>query len=481
MAVRIVLISVCAALLAGAAAAAEQAPQDLPAPVVKALKRHALPAQSVSVYVHEIGSAEPLVAHLADTPRNPASVMKLLTTLAALEELGPAYSWKTEAFATAPVRAGRLEGDLYLKGYGDPYLVIEHFWRFLRQLRVAGVEEIAGDLVIDQSYFEPVPDDPADFDGRPQRAYNVLPTALLVNFQAVNFRLVPDRKRVRVLADPWPAQLELDNRLRLTRERCRGAARDVGVKPGRKGERELVVVQGKYAAACGEQEIFRVVSKSVPYIHGVFKAVWTELGGRFQGNAREGLVPPDARLLVATTSPPLSDIVRSINKYSNNVMTRQVLLTLGAERAGPPGSIRKGVEAVQGWLARRGLVFPELVLENGAGLSREERISARSLARLLLAGYESPYMPEFMSSLPISAQDGTLRQRFTGTPLEGRVHLKTGSIDYVRSMAGYVLDRHGRRVVVVSLHSHPRLDTASGEAVQEELLRWVYERPARTP
>jgi len=478
---RIIPALVCTLLLGGVAAGAEQAPEGLPAPVVKALKRHALPAQSVSVTVHEVGSAEPLVAHLADTPRNPASVMKLLTTLAALEELGPAYSWKTEAFATAPVRAGRLEGDLYLKGYGDPYLVIEHFWRFLRQLRVEGVEEIAGDLVIDQSYFEPMPEDPADFDGRPQRAYNVLPTALLVNFQAVNFRLVPDRKRVRVLADPWPAQIELDNRLRLTRERCRGVARGVGVKPGRKGERELVVIQGSYAAACGEQEIFRVVSKSVPYIHGVFKAVWTELGGRFAGEAREGVVPPGARLLVATTSPPLSDIVRSINKYSNNVMTRQVLLTLGAERFGPPGSIRKGVEAVHGWLARRGLVFPELVLENGAGLSREERISARSLAKLLLAGYESPYMPEFVSSLPISAQDGTLRRRFSGTPLEGRVHLKTGSIDHVRSMAGYVLDRQGRRVVVVALHSHPRLDTASGEAVQEELLRWVYERPARTP
>ncbi|MDO8597151.1 MAG: D-alanyl-D-alanine carboxypeptidase, partial [Sulfuricaulis sp.] len=172
-----------------AAMPAQSAPSaTLPAEVMQVLKRHGLTAQGLSVYVHEVGQPEAVLTVGADVPRNPASTMKLLTTLVALEELGPGWTWKTEAYASAPVRDGVLDGDLYIKGYGDPYLVIEHFWRFLRALRKGGLTEIRGDLVIDQGFFDPGSAQPSDFDRRPQRAYNVQPRALLVNFQAVNFR-----------------------------------------------------------------------------------------------------------------------------------------------------------------------------------------------------------------------------------------------------------------------------------------------------
>jgi D-alanyl-D-alanine carboxypeptidase/D-alanyl-D-alanine-endopeptidase (penicillin-binding protein 4) len=196
---------------------------------------------------------------------------------------------------------------------------------------------------------------------------------------------------------------------------------------------------------------------------------------------REEAVPTQARRLHVQYSPPLADVVRSINKFSNNVMSRQLLLTLGAERHGVPGTAAKGIEVVQAWLARRGLAFPELALDNGSGLSRAERISARHLGQVLLAGYASPFMPEFMSSMPIGALDGTLKRRFGGAPLEARLHLKTGSLNEVRSMAGYLLDRHGRRVVVVVLHNHPQLNTFAAEQVQDALLTWVYQRPLAPP
>ena len=220
-----------------------------------------------------------------------------------------------------------------------------------------------------------------------------------------------------------------------------------------------------------------MVSEPAPYILGLFRLLWTELGGRFAGDVREATVPAEATLFHTSYSPPLADIVRSINKYSNNVMARQLLLTLGAEKAGAPGTTDKGIQAVSEWLKRRNLIFPELVLENGAGLSREETISARHLGQVLLAGWRSPYMPEFISSLPLAAMDGTLRRRFNGAALEGQMHLKTGSLNDVRSVAGYVLDRAGRRVVVVCLHNQARADTAAGEAVQEAVLQWVHERP----
>jgi len=125
---------------------------------------------------------------------------------------------------------------------------------------------------------------------------------------------------------------------------------------------------------------------------------------------------------------------------------------------------------------RRGLVFPELVLENGTGLSRKERISARHLGELLLVGFASPSMPEFLSSLPVSGLDGTMRHRLTNTPLAGRVHIKTGSINNVHAIAGYVLDQTNRRVVVVVLHNHPQADTASADAFQNAVLDWAYRR-----
>ena len=451
----------------------------LPELVATALKRHGFAARGLSLYVHEIGQAEPVLSVSADVPRQPASTIKLLTTLAALEELSPAWQWKSEVYVKQPVRDGRLAGDLYIKGYGDPYLVIEYFWRFLRGLRATGLETIEGNLVLDQSHFAREEGDAADFDNQPLRAYNVLPNALLVNFQAVNFRFipVPAEKHVQIIAEPLPANVELENRVVLADGACRGWARRLGMKLRHEKDRTRVIFSGTYDTGCGSNDLFRVVSEPAPYILGLFRSLWAELGGRFEGDVREGTVPVDATLFHTAYSPPLADIIRSVNKYSNNVMARQLLLTLGAERGGVPGTTTKGIEALQEWLKRRKLVFPELVLENGAGLSREETISARHLGNILLAGWGSPYMPEFISSLPLAAMDGTLRRRFNGAGLEGQMHLKTGSLRDVRSVAGYVRDRAGRRMAVVCLHNHARADSAAGEAVQEAVLQWVYERP----
>jgi D-alanyl-D-alanine carboxypeptidase/D-alanyl-D-alanine-endopeptidase (penicillin-binding protein 4) len=492
-------------------AAAVAAPDQLPPEVAQALRNFRLSERGLSVYVHELGSAAPLLAVRADTPRNPASTMKLVTTLAALEILGPAYTWKTEAYALAPVRDGVLDGDLYIKGYGDPYMVIEHFWRFLRALRKSGLEEIRGDLIIDQSFFAPPDGRSADFDRRPLRAYNVQPRALLVNFQTVNIRFFPQpgEQRLRIVADPQPAHLTIDNRVRLTRGPCRGGARGLSMQAtamdggsaenagaafrstamdggsakiagaefplANRTDLQKIVFSGRYSPECGNDQLYRVVAEGEQYIHGVFKTVWTEMGGRFAGGVREGTVPPEAQLLHGAVSPPLAEVIRVVNKYSNNVMARQILLTLGAEKYGAPATVDKGVAVIREWLAQRGLDFPELVIENGAGLSRDERISARHLGELLLKAWESPYMPEFLASLPILATDGTLRLRH-GAGLAGRAHLKTGSLNDVRAQAGMVLDDKGRRLVVVILHNDARADIA-GEAAQSALLSWLSRRP----
>lgn len=449
---------------------------DLPQPVAEAVRQAGIPQNALGIFVQQIGAARPLLAVGADRPMNPASVMKLITTYAALELLGPAYTWKTEIYGGGPLQGGTLRGDLILKGYGDPRLNLESFWLLLRNLRQAGVREIAGDLVLDASYFDVEKSDPAGFDAQPYRAYNVAPEALLVNYKMVNLQLAPEPEanRVRVVADPVPEALTLNNNLKLASGPCNdwrtALAADITVAGGQ----ATVSLNGRYSAECGDKVLSLSLYDNAGYIHGLFKQLWAEQGGRFTGAVRNGQLPASARLLVSRESPPLAEIVRDINKFSNNVMARQLFLTLGAYDSGPPATLAKAKLAIASWLASKQLEFPELVLENGSGLSRVERISARHLGQLLLAAFHSAIMPEFMSSLPIAAVDGTMKTRLNGDPVAGRAHVKTGLLDGVKAIAGYVLDRSGRRLVVVCLINHPQ--AVQAQAVPDALLKWVYDR-----
>jgi serine-type D-Ala-D-Ala carboxypeptidase/endopeptidase (penicillin-binding protein 4) len=450
--------------------------ESLPPPVVKALKQQRMSQHSISLYVHEIGQPLPLLSHRAETARNPASTIKLLTTLVALERLGPAYQWRTEVYGDQPVRQGRLSGNIILKGYGDPSLTIERFWLLVRALRDTGLSAIGEDLVVDQSYFDVPPEDPGEFDARPDRAYNVAPRALLVNFQANAFRFIPQDGGLAIATVPRMETVTVENRVQLTGRPCRGWASELGMRVTHNPLTSRVLFSGRYASDCGERVLFRSIVDATRYIHGVFKSLWQEQGGTLNGNAREGKVGSKARLLYVHHSPPLAEVVRSINKYSNNVMSRLLLLTLGAE-SNPPGTVTKGIAVIHAWLEQNGFQFPELVIDNGAGLSRDTRISAAHLGALLRRAYHSPYMPEFIASLPVPSLDGTLQKRFTNQAFAGRSHLKTGSLEGVRTMAGIVHDRRGRRLVAVCLQNHPRAHTRAGEAVQEALLAWLDTRP----
>jgi serine-type D-Ala-D-Ala carboxypeptidase/endopeptidase (penicillin-binding protein 4) len=474
------IISFALALLLGIAAAPlgvrAQEPQGLPLELTRALEREGIPLSAVGLYVQDLAGTEPLLTHRPEQPMNPASLMKLVTTYSALELLGPAYTWKTELYATG-LQTGGIAGDLIVKGYGDPRLTVEDFWLALRELRARGLREIRGDLVLDDTYFDVEESDPNAFDGQGYRAYNVIPKALLVGFNAVNFRFVPDSDQgiVRVLAEPDLPPVHTINRMTLKSGTCpsdwRGAiGKDVSATPSA----ATVIFAGTFFADCGEKAVSLNLLSGANYTFALFQLLWRELGGSIAGGVRAGQVPQGARLLARRESRSLAEAARDINKFSNNVMARQLLLTLGAERAGVPGSVRGASAVIKKWLEAKKQDFSELVIENGAGLSRTERISAGHLGQLLLSASRSSVMPEFVASLPLAALDGTLTRRFENQSIRGQAHLKTGSLEGVKTMAGYVLDRLGRRVVVVFLVNHPR--AAWAEGAQDALLEWVYER-----
>jgi len=453
------------------------ADSTLPPSLVQVLNRYNIPKNTVSIFVQAVDAPAPVLTHLPHKPRNPASTMKLLTSFVALDTLGPAYQWSTEAWSTVDIVDGELDGDLYIKGYGDPYLLNEYFWRFLHDLRQAGLQRIRGDLVIDNSYLAPEVEDPAQFDGRPHRAYNTSPAALLLNYQAIRFRLIPrsDDGYVHVVADPMPHRLDVKSNIRLAGGSCRSWGRRIGMRISRVANRDQVNFSGRYPRQCGENALYRVVSGADDYIYGVFKSLWIEQGGQFEGQFRQGRVPEQAQRIGLYQSRPLAEVLRGMNKYSNNVMARQIFLTLGAQKLEAPGTRFKAQQVVRQWLKDHGLNAKGTVIDNGAGLSRRSRLTANQLGQLLMLAYAHPYMPEYMSSLSVAAVDGTLRKRFLKSPLGGRMHIKTGLLDDVRSMAGYVLSRSGKRYVVVILHNHYTAQRYGGERLQDALLNWVYD------
>lgn len=455
-------------LIAGLAVAVRAA--ELPAAFTAALKEAAIPLDHVALVVQPLDAAAPVLSHNADAALNPASVMKLVTSFAALSRLGPDYAWTTDVWADGAIEDGVLTGDLVVKGYGDPTLTLERMWLLQRELRARGVRQIHGNLVLDSGHFDLPAIDPARFDAEPLALYNAAPGALVANFNATTLHLKPDGREVLIVPDialpgvTLTSQLELDDTAP-----CNGWKDAITpVKP--EGGRPALLLQGRYPRSCGEQTLSLNLFEPLATFDAIFRGLWAEAGGTLSGATVAGTAPSSPPLLRFASEPLAAALVRQ-NKYSNNLMARNLFLTLGAEAYGAPATPDKGVRAVREVLGQQGISTRKLVLENGAGLSRFERVSAGTLNQLLRAAYRSPSFAEFESSLPIVAADGTLKRRFSGSALAGSAHLKTGTLRDVSALAGYVDSAGGQRVSFVMLVNHP--NARRSEAAQRALLEWA--------
>lgn len=457
--------------------AAWSAAADLPAPIAAALSQARIPESAVALYVQDVSQPAPALALNAEHGMNPASVIKLVTTYAALETLGPAYQWKTEFYSSGTIKGDRLNGDLIIKGYGDPKITLETLWLWLRDLRTRGIRDLRGNIVLDRSHFDIAQEDPGAFDNEPYKPYNAQADALLLNFRSHRLRFLPDDegKKVRIAFEVEIPKARIVNQVRLANGNC-GKWKDAltyGVQQTAKGL--ALNFSGTYSAACGDKSMHLALLDRNAYAYALIKPLWEELGGKWRGQVVDGATPADARLLARHDSPQLAEVIRDINKFSNNVMARQLYLTLGAEMLGAPATLEKSAQAVTNLLATKGMNFLELAMENGSGLSRGTRISARHLGDLLRAAHRSPVFSEFESSMPILAVDGTMKKRLNGNAVAGNAHIKTGSLEGVKTIAGYVIDGKGRRNVVVCLINHPNAE--AGRPVQDALLEWMYGRP----
>jgi len=437
----------------------------VPAGITQLIASQRLPSSAVSFVVLDAESGRIVMSHNPDTPRSPASTIKTVTTFAALDMLGPTFVWQTRAWTH--------DGDLYLQGGGDPYLTLERWWSFVQDLRAAGLKSIPGDIVIDNTAFSLPKEDPGAFDGRPNRSYNVLPDALMVNFQSIDFTLAADAEthRVEIIASPAPVNLEVDNHIRYAPGRCGGPAARVDFQIA-SPQWDRVVFSGALSPHCAQRSFARILLQPTTYAFGTFVKLWRESGGVFEGKLRIEPTPAEAKPLYSFDSLNLAEIVRLTNKHSNNLMARHLLLTLGKERYGDPATLEKGAAAIEEWSRARGFDLTGVDIDNGSGLSRSTHISVLQMAKILNAAWRSRFAPEYLASFPLAGMDGTLRSRMKSTPA-GAVRLKTGHLDSVSGVAGYVTTAAGKTYVLVSLINNVRADFGAAEPVHAALAAWI--------
>ena len=455
---------------------ATRALAELPPALSASLQSRGLPDSAVGLIVQRVSDGATVLAHGADQSLQPASTMKVLTGWAALERLGPAYRGRTELRSIVPVANGVLNGDLTLRGLGDLDLDWRAFERMLQRVRHAGLREIRGDFHIDRTWLEPARPDMGvpPFDESPEFRYNVIPDALLLNANLVEIDLDSDDRVVRAhLVSPLD-RVKLVSKMTLVDRKC--ADWEDGWKipeVHREGKTLVVTVHGEYPRRCSASTAVNVLDR-VQFADRMFRALWKRLGGTFHGRTYEGRLEHAPELLASHRSRPLNQLVHDLNKISDNPTARVLYLTMGAlsSRAGETTNRRAELE-VRELLDRHGIPQAGLVLDNGSGLSREERLTPQLLAGVLRAASAGSWAPEFAASLPIAAVDGTMRNRLKESPVASRARLKTGTLRDVSGLAGYMTDAAGTLYTVVILLNDPLARRQVARPILDEYVDWI--------
>jgi D-alanyl-D-alanine carboxypeptidase/D-alanyl-D-alanine-endopeptidase (penicillin-binding protein 4) len=427
-----------------------------------------MPSQAISLVVWRAGAPVPELNLNGGVSRTPASLMKLVTTWSALTLLGPAYSWRTELRAQPP-RAEAV-GNLYIAGQGNPYWTLEDFENMLRTLRARGVRKVEGNLVLEQNHFPAAAGSLQD--GQPWRAYNVVPDSLMLGFQSLTWALQTQQGRVLATPNfPMPGVV-LNNQIKAVEGECPlDWKQRLEKRVEDDGEKTTITLSGGFSRACEGKTLAFSVLDQQRFMLGAFRQIWSELGGEFHGRVERGAIPDGLATLSRHDSPSLAQVLVAMNKESNNPMARTLFLDLGCQDHADCRP-QDSSDRIKQSLIGAGINLPELVLENGSGLSRQEKISALGLARLLQSVNKTPWQPEFKASLPLYGLDGTLKSKGRDEPWVGRFRLKGGTLDGARGLAGYGISQAGEEYVVVLIANHEK--AAQLEGVARAVMEWVY-------
>lgn len=459
-----------------------RASSGMPAPVAGAISASGLPLKSFGFFAQEVGSERTLAALNEDTSYMMASTTKVVTSLAALDLLGPYYRWRTSAYAMGPIVRGKLLGDLLIVGGGNAQLTSAELQAWFARMHAQGLEEIQGDIVLDRFAFN-LSD--ADHAGTPVQSANrprhVWPAALTLDEGQLGVTLQPTRgKRPALGLVPPLSEVTLVNQV-TNGGGCEATARWDDA-PGNGGQGQ-VIVRGSWGAACGTRTISFIPPPHSGYAARALPAMWAKtggtLGGRVVANDRplgEKALPVGAdgevlQPLSFDRSKPLPELVRDINKTSDNMAARNLMLSLSPGFPERPATLAGAQKIMRMWLREQGIADGDIEVENGSGLSHTERAKPRALVQLLRQGWKGEQAEAFLESLPIAGVDGTLANRLVGGKAQGRAYLKTGTLNDTRALAGYVRSLSGRLYAVSAMVNHA--DAAAGRPVLDAFIEWI--------
>lgn len=389
---------------------------------------------NVSMMVMSLSDGKSLYEHNPDLAVNPASNVKLVTAAAALHELGPDFTFKTEFYADSGVRGGRLK-NVWIKGYGDPMLVTEELEAIATRMRAGGLRGIDGDIHVDDSYFDRNPLLSYDADSSEQ-VFSIVTGPLSCNFNSVVVKACPGIKpgdRPVITTEPSLHRSTLKNRAVTT---GRGRA---SIKAGMEESSGTITVQGNMPRSLPEYSVRRGVNDPGLFTGSAIIGTLASKGIEVRGVVKRGAVPAGAVPVYTHESPPLKEILKGMGKFSNNFIAEQILKTLGAVEFHPPGTTQKGVAVLENYLRSLGIPASSFLLDNGSGLSRRTRMTARQINKILLDIYRTRWKDDWMSALSIAGVDGTLKRRMRGSPLMGHIFAKTGTLNHVHALSGYVI------------------------------------------
>ena len=458
--------------------AAQSIAYELPDTIKNALGKYHFPDNSISISVERTDTDEVMLNWRSDQQINPASTLKIITTYAGLDLLGPDFTWDTKFYIDSAIVNGSVDGDIYIKGSGDPLLINETLEEAIRAIHLAGITSISGDLVINNNYFATGVSGTKSVHGHLQNPYQALPDAANINFGTAEFNIITEKysSRPQVSVNPPLHGYKLFSRLRLRGGQCKRDYLEPRIELIPHQGTTTISFSGLYAKRCGNRSIYKVITSPDRLLHGAFASQWKKNGGRFTGKYRYGEIPDNAKLIHTHISPRLSEQIAVMNKKSNNVMTRQLFLTLGAEKHSIPGTLEKSRLVVQQWLNDKSIDFTGSFIDNGSGLSRKSIITTQLLSDILNDAAKHPDAQLFIDSLSIAGIDGTMRNRFRNHPAQGQLYIKTGTLNGVRAIAGYVNSKSGSRYSVATIQHHASIGNGRGKAIQNAILDWAYQQ-----
>lgn len=423
--------------------------------LAQALQQPGLSPQSTAIRVVSMKTGKEIISKNASQALMPASNMKIITSAAALTLLKPEFRFKTQFLTDGYVSGSTLKGNLYLKGFGDPVLSDERLAELVQELRYAGVETITGDLYVDDSFFDNQQTGKGWKTSYGAASYSARISALSLNLNTVEVRVRPTQAGQPAAINLKPANtfFEIVNQTRTSAGRTSlKISRDLV-----NGKNRIIVSGNIYVR--GRTEIEQInLDKPSLYVGNVTQGLLKREQIQLQGRLRKADTPAGSRILAITLSPPLNEVVAELNKKSINLIAENLLKFLGATFKGAPGTAEKGAAVIkeQFLVAQVGLPANlPIVIADGSGLSPLNRMTADVLTRVLQHMFEQfDVSVDFMSSMAIAGVDGTLKKRMNTPELKRRVRAKTGFINGVSSLSGYVYTKNNDVVIFSILMNH---------------------------